>query len=712
MNIIKNIKNYCGVAAMLIAGTAVTLNSCTEKIDESDLYTFTGEMMTDYFANRPETYSSYLELLGKVKTGTSASSKSTMKDLLSARGHYTCFAPTNDAIQAYLDSLQKTGELASNQLSQITDSVAQAIVYNSIIQNGDNEAYASTDFEEGALGTTNMNDRFVTISYGNDSTGNTLTYVNTDSRIIQSSEEKEIENGYVHTVDKVLSPSNASVADLVLNADNTKIFGMILALTGWDKKLQDYKDQDWEDKWSSQENGNIPGTSVNPRSKGWYPYYPAHRYIGFTMFVETDDVFHQANVTGDKDEDILESLKLYVSQNANYDDDTNQGHTTSWEDDYTSDYNWLNQFVAYHILPERLTYNHLVCFANEYGCDASTLKTRTATAFYVNAWEYWETMGVQRRSMKITGIRGEKKINRVSVYNNNTYKERLGEMSEEDLGITINSTNGDRDNAALNGYYYPIDKVLIWNKRVPTKVLNERMRYDVTTLIPEFMTNNIKQYGHEDRTKNFIITPDYSDNIKNMSKNTYFIYLTNTSYSGSAGSWMNFKIDELNIIGSVDFTMKLPPVPYTGTYEIRYGINSNDNRGMAQVYIGTNPDNLPAVGIPLDLRASSGCATSATGWVDETSLSDDDINEYDKAMRNLGFMKGPKYMQFASGKTGRDVQYLCLRKIIYTGQLEAGKTYWIRFKSVLSGESWEFFYDYLELVPKSVYAGEEAEDKW
>ena len=196
-----------------------------------------------------------------------------------------------------------------------------------------------------------------------------------------------------------------------------------------------------------------------------------------------------------------------------------------------------------------------------------------------------------------------------------------------------------------------------------------------------------------------------------MSNETKFYYLPNQGYFGAIGSWMNYQTDEFNINGQFDFTMKLPPVPYTGTYELRYGINSNDNRGMAQVYIGTNPNNLPAIGIPLDLRSSSGCVASATGWTADKNLGTADaINENDKAMRNLGFMKGPKYIQLSSGNTGRDAEY-CLRKIIYTGQFEAGKTYYIRFKSVLSGSA-EFFYDYLELAPKSVYAGDEAEDKW
>ncbi len=698
MKLINYIKNYCGATLLMAAAATVTLNSCTENIDESDLYTFTGEMMIDHFENNPETFSSYLTILGKVHP--SKRSTSTMKELLAARGHYTCFAPTNEAIQLYLDSLQSIGQLESNQLDQISDSVAEAIVFNSIVQNGDNEAYATTDFTEGALGTTNMNDRYIDISYSNDSLNNTIIYVNVHSRIIDG--DIEVENGFIHTIDRVLSPSNVSVADLVINAENTRFFGSLLQMTGWDVKLQAYKDEAWEEKYD-----DIRGTQYTHGS--WTGMFPNHRYLGYTIFVETDSVFAAHGINN------LEDLKEWLQEHAYYNDDTSRHTEPSYGDDYENEDNAVNQFVSYHLLPELLTFDKLVTFANEYGCSAGTMKNRTATQFYVNVWEYWETMGKQRRSVKVTGIRGEKRINRASVYNLTTYRERSSEITIP--GIKINANNGSYNNQALNGYYYPIDDILVWNQDVPNKVLNERMRYDVTSLFPEMLTNNIRQNRNTDECAQgywYLMNNQlehYIDNVVAMSAETEFIYLPNQGYSGGSNSWMNYQIDEFNIQGIFDFTMKLPPVPYTGTYELRYGINANDNRGMAQVYIGTNKDNLPAIGIPLDLRSSSGTNPTATGWVSDANLGDEDaINENDKAMRNLSFMKGPKYIQLANS-TNRDEQN-ALRKIIYTGQFEAGKTYYIRFKSVLSGTNYEFFYDYLELVPKSVYAGDEAEDKW
>ena len=122
-----NIKLYyfCTLA-LLFAG-------CSENIDDSDLYTFTGEMMVDHFENNPEQFSSYLTILGKVHS--SKKSSSTMKELLDARGNYTCFAPTNDAIHNFLDSLMHLDapQVQSTNIEEIPDSVAEAIVFNSII---------------------------------------------------------------------------------------------------------------------------------------------------------------------------------------------------------------------------------------------------------------------------------------------------------------------------------------------------------------------------------------------------------------------------------------------------------------------------------------------------------------------------------------------------------------------------------------------------
>lgn len=699
MNISKNIKKYGGAALFLGVVSAVTLNSCSENIDDSSLYTFTGETITDYFENRPDSFSSYLTILGKVRL--SKRSTSTLKELLDARGNYTCFAPTNEAVTAYLDSLIQIGEASSTNVDEIPDSVAENIVFNSIIENGDNEAYRTTSFvDKEPLALTNMNSRYITPTYSVDSENNTIIYLNLFSKIING--DIELQNGFVHAIDHVLSPSRATVSDMIIATENTQLFGQLLELTKWDTKLTKYKDTDWEELHE-----DICGTTYSGINGGWEGLYPEHRFYGYTIFVETDSVFAANGITD------ITSLKEYVRAHNNFDDDTNQGHVTSWDNDYESDYNWLNQFVAYHILPEKLTFTNMVTFANEYGITATDRKN-DPTLFKVNVWEYWETVGVQRRSLKITGCRPsgssvQRRINRKSVYNQGTYREM--QTSMDTPGILISGDNGPYPYEAQNGFYYPIDDILLWTPDVPNKILNERLRYDITALFPELLTNNIRQ----NRNASWYFHEDYLDNMYEIVEGTDFEYLPNTSWSNGLGSWLDYQIDEFNIRGQLDFTMKLPPVPYTGTYELRYGVWANGNRGMAQIYLGKNPKNLPAIGIPIDLRSGSGTNPVSTGWVAESSIApvgrdSTALYENQKTMRNMGFMKGPKYVQ-VSGGTARDSQNN-LRKIIYTGQFEAGETYWIRFKSVLNSTSAEFFYDYIELVPKSVYAGENNEDIW
>ena len=674
------IKKYSGVGLLMTAAIAMTMNSCSENIDESDLYTFTGEMMIDHFENNLDEFSSYLTILGKVHP--SKRSSSTMHELLAARGMYTCFAPTNEAVALHLDSLLKIGEVESTDVSMIPDSVAEDIVFNSIIEN---QSYASTDFNEGALNATNMNDRYVDISTISEN-GQTILMVNTNSRIVKK--DVEVENGYIHAVNRVLSPSKATVADLIMNTENTQFFGSLLELTGWSERILEYKDEAYDDKEEA-------GTVTNTRFSGdWEGRYPEHRYIGYTVFVELDSVY-EANGIND-----VAALKDWLKQNAYYDDNTSYG------DDYTSEDNAVNQFVAYHILPQMLTFGRLVIFSNEKGFH--NLSPNDGKQWATNVWEYYETLGKHRRSVKVTGIKSGKRLNRHSVYRtsttSNNYREDPNLITIP--GFTISDNNGAYKNSALNGYYYPIDGILVWNADIPNKVLNERMRYDICSLLPEMMTNNCRY----NKSASWYFTPDYFDNIPTMSDLTEFEYLPNTNNAGS-GSWLNYQTDEFNIRGKYDFTMKLPPVPYTGTYEIRYGLNVNNNRGMAQIYIGENPNNLPAIGIPLDLRMRD---QTVTGWVADSELgltNGDAIEENDKAMRNNGYMKGPKYFWDDASHSGRD-RHSCLRRIIFTGQLEAGKTYYIRFKSVLETTSAEFFFDYLEFVPKSVYNGDVAEDKW
>ena len=703
---------------LMIITLGLCVTSCTETIDDSAYYTFTGEMMTDYFNNNPEQFSMFSELLQKVHS--SKKSKSTMKDLLSARGHYTCFAPNNEAIKQYLLENNTTMET-------IPDSLAQSIVFNSIIDHGDSEsAYPATSFVDGALSRTNMNDRYITTSFSVDSTTmTTVTYVNTNSKIVAEG-SVEVVNGYVHQIDKVLSPSTSSIADMIYDTENLTLFAKFLKQVGLDETLLLYKDADYEDGDTAGLTGHL-----NSRS-GFEGTFPEHRYFGYTVFTEPDECFRREGITD------LQTLRDYVRNVAAYPEDTDWEVYAEGDSHYQNANNWLYKFITYHIVPAKLTWNRLVVFSNEKGFYNGS--PNDGTKFQTNVWEYYETLSPERNSIKITGIRDGKRINRMSIYDTQKYKEVTtgdektemdGLNNKSNLDIALSADNGLYSNNALNGFYYPIDKILIWTDDVPNKILNERQRYDICSLLPELMSNNHRRMGDATHrawyypTNYFDTQNNGSGTLINVSKETKLIYLTNTQNAGTGGyqaGWIDYQADEFNIQGIYDFVMKLPPVPTSGLYEIRYGTNSNTLRGMAQIYIGTNPDNLPAIGIPIDLRVggvyADGSQNPAIGWLPDSELdSDEDIEELDKQLRNKDYMKGPKYFYCTSSTSGRDAGN-CLRKIIYRGQLDAGKTYYIRFKSVLESSTSEFFFDYLEFVPKKIYNGEgglsgdEPEDKW
>lgn len=88
-------------ACLVAAASALWLTGCQENVDTSNRYVFTKQTIVSYL-QKHEVYSEYLDLLGKVKV--SPKSNSTVRQLLTARGSYTCFAPTNEAIANYLDS--------------------------------------------------------------------------------------------------------------------------------------------------------------------------------------------------------------------------------------------------------------------------------------------------------------------------------------------------------------------------------------------------------------------------------------------------------------------------------------------------------------------------------------------------------------------------------------------------------------------------------
>ena len=249
-------------------------------------------------------------------------------------------------------------------------------------------------------------------------------------------------------------------------------------------------------------------------------------------------------------------------------------------------------------------------------------------------------------------------------------------------------------------------------KSDPDRLGRERIRFDVASLLPEFMSNDIrKQPTTETRHQNVYIPPTsaypYLDALT-MSDETYCVYKNAYGFD-----WCNLQADEFQIAGRYDVTLRLPPVPADGTYELRYKLLVTGSRGICQIYFGTDRENLKPIGLPLDLTQgfNSAAGQQYYGWQNDT---DDEISDAftDLRLRQHNVMKGAKAIVTRNGTERDKNNYQALRHILLRREMKAGETYYVRFRSVMD-VSRTLYMDYFELCPRFVYDNpNEPEDIW
>ena len=730
-------KNYLRMKKLFLAAIfLITFIGCSENIDTSARYVFLQKTITEYLESK-DYYSEYVRLLGEVPV--SMVSNTTLKQLLSARGHYTVFAPTNDAIQDYLDSLYRKGLIVEPSWDGFTsendlDSIKKVIVYNSILDSGDQEAYDVTSFpeHEHEFGLANMNDRKLRIFYGSQDPDS----ISIDGMALVSKTNRGIPliNGYIHQVEGVIAPSNDRLGDFLRvwareKGSGYNVMARLLIACDLVDTLDAYRDETWEMLYQTKGVKDLP----NHTSVGQKGTIPEHRYYGYTLFAETDR-FWEEKFGKSADEITIEEVCDFLRSSGYFD----YIPGTLYDDDYTNQMNVLNQFVTYHLLPQRIGREKLVIHYNETGYNYTSAKGPT-----IPIMDFYQTMGLPRmlktyESLESNGLY----LNRFPILRNGRgqfgpTKENINDYHESGMFYTIkgSSTTPDENEGIriltsteagtdasniVNAIVYPIDKLLVCTENVCNTMSSQRIRFDACCTMPELMNNDIRQtrayYSYGAPNVRAIPTNyPYIDGVE-IREGTQFYYL-----QGYMSGWHNLQGDEFNIIGRYDFTMRLPPVPRAGQYEIRFGVATGSYvRSMAQVYFGTRRDRMAVTGIPMDLRLGglemrqpSGTTPSNVGW--EADTDDEEYNDrVTKAMRTKGFMKAPNAWCNAngSGSPVRTFHYMS-RRIIISTFLQPYENYYIRFQSVLEAEAKEFYMDYFEYVAKEVYDNpEEAEDIW
>ncbi len=617
--------------------------SCSDEPLAENYYTFTGEMVTDYLQNRSGEFSDFITIL----------QRSGMYGMMAAYGSYTCLAPNNKAVEQYLH------ELGIQSVDQLTKEQCDTLSWNHIID----QAYFTTDLIDGNIPTANMNDRYLTFSCDSDAlnNNNVIYYINKSARLIVR--DDSVENGVVHTLDRVIVPQSFLLPDLLAEDSTISIFNEALRLTGLCDSLRQYIDP----TYSCGEDSVNQDMVISTGGASYTMRYVGTRMKRYTAFVETDEVY-AANGIYD-----LDGLKAHAKQVYDQMYPTDAG---LYDDDWTNRKNPLNRFISYHLLPYYGAYNDWTV--------SGDIKNTCAKTDLIDCTDWYTTM-LQGTIMKMSTPSEGLFINRKGVGVRYTVRGTK---------VLSPSEIGDVDQQALNGIYHYIDQVLDYNQETRDVVFNDRIRVMAATLSPEFM--NCGARGNTERATGFKVVEGWDFHGK-----------TPTMTLRKRDVWMVTYADCIDMVGQFDVTFKLLPVPQEGTYEVRFGYGWGNMRGKVQVYFGTDPDGLLPMGLPIDFTLWP--TDPLIGWVADTPGDEEGNRAIDKAMHNRGYMKDMD--SWAQGGTNilRD-QPMKLRKILTTENMSPEKDYYVRIKLVVDNPQAELPINYFEIVPKSIYAGVEAED--
>ncbi len=677
--------NVC--KAMALVAIAYIPLGCTDEPDGDNLYTEKGQTMAAYIAGQTG-LSSFSYLLER--TG--------YDNLTSTYGQYTCFAPSNDGIAAYVDSLYNDNEavtphngMTANSVEGLSDSLCLDLVRYHLCS----KEYTTIDMGGSGQSIPTILGRSISTSVN----ANGKTTLNEGATIIK--EDISVTNGIVQRTDRVIPRTTRPLPDVLARLDDYSLFSMALQATGLADSIVK------SDKGIEYSISDAYDTDHTTKL-----YSPTTCKVGYTVFAESDAVMA---VNGIHSFDDLADYanRTYANATDWYDYPREKNITISTGTDYTNRFNALNMFVAYHILYASMAQDQLVFEAKEN-------QTRAEDKWnYANGCEphdYYETM-LPSTLLKVWEPQPGKTlyINRYQTFN--TLTDEVGTMGTNHEVVNPGVVIERKDITACNGYIHPINKMLTYTGEVPKGVLHERMRIDATNFIPELINNGFRyMYPQDTQALNggasgwrVAFPSNYFDNLISYNGEQSAIrYNVRCDYSHWEGEC-------LNGWGQYDVAFRLPPLP-SGTYELRFPFEAMAHGGMYQFYFGTSSDvrQMEAVGIPLDVRVSE--TDPRIGWT--KFYEEDDLGiATDAAMRTRGYMRGSFGYVSSPGRGFNDKDRNCrgmnrMRLILGRKDFKQSEAHWVRLKNVLNYDKelkWAF--DYIEIVPVDVVDnGRYAED--
>lgn len=488
-----------GISFLLI----LFLSSCVK--EEQAFTTFKGEMVYT-FLEKDTTYSEFVKVLDRAG----------LIGMLSAYGDYTCLAPTNQALRRYYKEMGSTFTI-----NNLTEGQIDSLAKTHILQN----RYLTSNLSQGVMPSPNMNKRVIEIRF--DENGRIL--LNDSSQIIWK--DNEVYNGVVHGIDRVLSPSNVQLPNLIAANPNISIFSKALTITGLCDSIAPILDLNYK-----------PTMSFKDPTNTFVIVNPDERRYSYSVLVEDDELL-SANGINNLTDLIQRAKELYPTD-------------SKYNEDYKDRNNSLNRYISYHMINKAIYLNKF-------------FYTRNTNPGYAPD-EFLETM------LPLRLIRASR-INAQITLNPNT--RHSAHVKETGGSVTV------------NGVYHLLDNMLVYTQDVELMLQNTRIRFDASSLFPELTNNNIRcvegvMKSNNSQGDRFGFEPGYLSNIK-MSKDSRLVYM-----AGINGQFSSFQADFFSVLGIYDVTIRLLPVP-PGTYELRYPYSAWPQRGICQIYIDNKPVGIP-----------------------------------------------------------------------------------------------------------------------
>ena len=695
-----------------VVTAAVLMTSCQAEPDDSNLYVFKGETISDFIANNDSAFSSFRYIITKCGYDR----------ILSSYGTYTCFLPTNEAVNHYIDSLYKDPEaiiehngMTENSLEGMSDSLCRDITLFHLL----NTKVLTVDMGIGKT-LTSMQGRQI-----NTGISNSYNVLNEGAAITMK--DYEVVNGVVHVIDKVIPRSNRLISGEMEKMEGFTLFNQLLRATHIDELLTETEKKQTFDELPTVIPGEDGATSY------WITKTPSK--IKYTIFAESDEVFKAHGINSlEQLHDSVNKWYQYAANSKNdaqhpgwYDYARDQKVTISTGIDFENPWNTLNMFARYHILAFGVAKNVMLLDQCVYDKDG----------WNGDYFDYYETM-LPNTLLKVWRVKTFQGMTVNKTYlnryvTNNTLTdgvENIGSNEMHKLVYEGNEVDVDGMREPLNGYIYPLSDILVYNAQVPNGVLRERMRFDVLSLLPEVMSSNfrgmfvadLQSVSNETGRSRVRFPVDYFDNVVVYNGNKTRIDMNIIADPGT-NSFLLYKGDSFQGKGVYDLAIKLPPVP-EGLYELRVAATNFGNRGsMMQFYLGTSSDlrDMKAIDIPIDLRMPTTISEDDPRLADIGYCPVNDEENYpeayadrgvesDKVMRTHSYMRDAlSIVKESDGSTakprGFNARYIAyqLRRILLKDNFKQGE-YWLRMKTVLPKyDDRKYQLDYIELVPVSVY---------